>query len=206
MKNNVIAVVVTYNRKKLLLECIKALKSQSYKCDILIVNNASTDDTEETILKLQNKNLLYANTGKNIGGAGGFNFGIKLVVENYDYKYVWLMDDDTIPNETSLQELIKAKELLNNDFGFLASKPLWIDGSYCYMNNVGFESKKWMEDANLIEYGLFRIRSSSFVSCFIKTDVVREVGLPIKDFFIWDDDTEYTSRITEVFNYKRILC
>ena len=42
----VIAVVVTYNRKELLKECINALKKQSYKnCKILVVDNGSTDNT-----------------------------------------------------------------------------------------------------------------------------------------------------------------
>ena len=84
-KNNVLAVVVTYNRKQLLLECIEALqKLEETKCDILIVNNASTDDTEETVKAMASDTLLYVNTGANLGGAGGFNYGIKYAVENYD--------------------------------------------------------------------------------------------------------------------------
>lgn len=42
----VAAVVVTYNRKELLAQCIKALLGQQNAvCDILIVDNASTDGT-----------------------------------------------------------------------------------------------------------------------------------------------------------------
>jgi len=53
----VIAVVVTYNRKELLKECINALLQQDYdNCDILVVDNASTDGTKEFIAdELQNK-------------------------------------------------------------------------------------------------------------------------------------------------------
>ena len=50
--NKIVAVVVTYNRKELLEENIKALLNQSYEnLDILIIDNASTDGTEEVVKK-----------------------------------------------------------------------------------------------------------------------------------------------------------
>lgn len=53
--DKVAAVVVTYNRIALLKECIKALQQQTYLCDILIVDNASTDGTEEYINKVKKR-------------------------------------------------------------------------------------------------------------------------------------------------------
>ena len=77
--NKVAAVVVTYNRIELLKECLGALEKQNYPCDILVVDNASTDETEKYISLIKSKydNLYYKNTGANIGGAGGFNFGMR---------------------------------------------------------------------------------------------------------------------------------
>ena len=47
-KKKVCAVVVTYNRKALLLECVQAILRQSYPIEkIVIIDNASTDQTEE---------------------------------------------------------------------------------------------------------------------------------------------------------------
>ena len=69
---SVAAVVVTYNRKKLLKEAIDALLSQSLpEADVLVVDNASTDGTKEYITDyiVQNK-IVYFNTGNNLGGAG----------------------------------------------------------------------------------------------------------------------------------------
>ena len=201
-KNETLAIVVTYNRKTLLLECIEALKNlKETKCDILIVNNASTDDTEETIKPMVNDGLLYVNTGKNLGGAGGFNYGIRYAIENYNYKYLWLMDDDTIVTDTALLELYKAKDLLNDDFGFLSSKVLWIDGNYCLMNKQKLDLYNWDESHKYIKNGLIRINGGTFVSCFFKTDIAKEVGLPIKEFFIWNDDMEYTERISDIYKY-----
>ena len=41
------AVVVTYNRLPLLQKCIASLRGQTVDCDILVVDNASTDGTAD---------------------------------------------------------------------------------------------------------------------------------------------------------------
>ena len=72
----VAAIVVTYNRKKLLLENIKALLAQTYRnLDILIIDNCSTDGTKDAIQEyIKNKSIIYVNTGSNLGGDGGFQY------------------------------------------------------------------------------------------------------------------------------------
>lgn len=120
------AVVVTYNRKEILLKNIESLLKQtcSSKLDILIIDNASTDGTVDYIYSYIKLNrLIYKNTGKNLGGAGGFNYGIK---EAYSmgYKYIWIMDDDTIPKIDALEKLLDADAYLNHNYGYLASNVL----------------------------------------------------------------------------------
>ena len=92
--DKIIAVIVSYNRKKLLKEALEhLLHQQNVKFDILIIDNASTDGTKEYIVDyLQKDNILYHNTGANLGGAGGFSLGVKMGVEK-GYDYVWIMDD-----------------------------------------------------------------------------------------------------------------
>jgi len=193
----VIAIVVTYNRKELLKECIEALMNQTYdNCDILIVDNASTDGTEEYISKyVDNKKVFYKNIGQNIGGAGGFNYGMK---EAYKMgcDFMWLMDDDCIVTSDALTELIASDGILEGEYGFLSSIVLWKDKKICQMNKQKIKSP-WFEKAELLRYGLLRTYHATFVSFFIKTTVVEEVGLPIKEFFIWGDDVEYTGRIAK---------
>lgn len=46
-------------------------------------------------LYIDQKTIFYFNTGRNLGGAGGFNFGVRKAYEA-GYDYIWLMDDDTI--------------------------------------------------------------------------------------------------------------
>lgn len=202
MENNrkVIAVVVTYNRKELLKESVQALLNQEYNnCDVLIVDNASTDGTREYIDELlKDTRVHYENTGANLGGAGGFNYGMKKAYE-LGYEYIWIMDDDTIPYKESLLEIMNADTVLQGKYGYLSSIALWKDGTPCKMNRQKL-CKDWYNEAQFLNKSLVRTYYSTFVSFFIKASVIKEIGLPIKEFFIWGDDVEYSNRISKKFN------
>lgn len=196
-----VAVVVTYNRKELLKECIDSLLSQKNAfCDILIIDNHSTDGTKESLQDyIENNSIMYCDTGKNLGGAGGFNEGIKRGTI-LGYKYLWIMDDDCIPTETALSNLKDADNQLNGEYGFLSSKAIWMDGSVCRMN---IQRQTLTKNVSNYSETITDVVMASFVSLYIKSDIVKEMGLPIKEFFIWTDDWEYTRRISR--NYDSYL-
>lgn len=195
MKNNIAACVVTYNRKDKLKNCIDALLSQNYKgFDIFVIDNASTDGTRESIQKLiEVRKISYLNTGKNLGGAGGFNYAIKAASSGY--KYIWIMDDDTYPMPTALSVLVDKANILNDQFGFLSSLTKWTDGTACIMNMQAVK-KQIFENEKALENHMIPVSTASFVSLFFKSEMVRKYGLPIKEFFLWGDDTEYTERLS----------
>lgn len=196
MENNrVAAVVVTYNRLPMLKKCIEKIEAQTAPCDILIINNASTDGTAEWLSECEAKNdrLHAKNTGSNLGGAGGFNYGMRWAVET-GYDYLWVMDDDCLPEPDALEKLLEADAVLGGDYGWLSSVALWTDGTECRMNRQKLQ-KSFYEYSPLMKYGLVQAEQATFVSMFLKAETVRRVGLPIKEFFIWGDDIEYTRRI-----------
>lgn len=196
MKNKTVAVVVTHNRKELLEQCIdRLLKQEKASCDVMVIDNDSTDGTQEMILHQYNMpEVLYANTGANLGGAGGFQYGVKKAVL-LGYQYVWIMDDDTLPEEAALYELFQADKELNGEWGFLSSVAYWTDGSICRMN---IQKKNIFAHVGAKEYHRKHsfVKMCSFVSLLVKSDTVKEVGLPIGEYFIWTDDYEYTGRIS----------
>lgn len=194
------AVVVTYNRKDLLRECIGCLQAQefsgNYTLDILVVDNNSTDGTEEALDPLiQSGAIQYFNTGANLGGAGGFNYGMRKAVEA-GYDHLWIMDDDCMPHTDTLQAFLEADDQLNGEYGFLSSVCRWHDGSICTMNVQRHPLTKNITD---FSPALQPATLASFVSLFVPAPVVKELGLPIKDFFIWSDDWEFTRRISRKF-------
>lgn len=197
----VAVVIVTFNRKTLLAECIEAILSQNYtNFTLYLIDNASTDGTKEYIQKYLEKDCVqYYNTGENLGGAGGFNFGMKKAAEDGSIDYICLMDDDTIVTKTAIEQLVSDAEKLNDDFGFLCSYVEFTDGTYCKMNRPNVDKFKWLEGAQFLKEGLVRVDRATFVSFFIKKSTVKEMGLPIKEFFIWSDDTEYSNRIAKKY-------
>ena len=191
-----LAIVVTHNRKRLLLQCLNALTRQTVPCSILVVDNASDDGTSEAIRPRIADGVSYLNTGANLGGAGGFAFGIGEAVKR-GYEFIWIMDDDVIPASDALEALLKADSGFNGSTGWLSSRCVMPDGSLCPMNlqrKTPFEKIPAGELA--ANASPVPAQMASFVSLFFRAETVRRFGLPIAEFFIWSDDLEWTRRVS----------
>lgn len=198
----VAVLLVTYNRVSLLKESLRAILLQSYPINhIIIVDNHSTDTTVQYLESIRDdKRIIIKRMSQNVGGAGGFFEGISLFQKKLDDDYLWIMDDDTIPKNDALMELSRAWER-NPDFGFLASNVRWVNGTPAIMNIPAVDPLRWNSTIDP-KRGIFFpiITHASFVSIIITRSVVYKVGLPIKEFFIWGDDVEYTERISDLYD------
>ena len=195
MTDKAVAIIaVTYNRLDFLKEEIASLRKQTYKdTQIIVINNGSTDDT---LSWLQQQEDIITISQENLGGAGGFFTGMKYASE-HGYKYCWIMDDDVICNETALEELVIAYNALP-DIGFVCSRVVGINGQP--MNTPNINSLKAHGYNDVIDYvtdnAMVKVIHATFVSVFLSTKTIFEVGLPLKEYFIWGDDVEYTRRIS----------
>lgn len=201
----VAAVVVTYNRKELLRECMEALLAQelpeNISLELLVVDNAGTDGSREFVADLlqRNTNIHYVRLKRNMGGAGGFYHGMKRAAEA-GYDAVWIMDDDTIPHADALRHLLEGMKRIRKIPGYLSSQVQWTDGSTCKMNQQHFLKPAEGAQTELARtYGIRPIDQATFVSLLFPAETIRKVGLPIKEYFIWGDDKEYTLRIAAEF-------
>jgi rhamnopyranosyl-N-acetylglucosaminyl-diphospho-decaprenol beta-1,3/1,4-galactofuranosyltransferase len=180
----VIAVVVTYNRVTLLSECITALRNQTRKPDaILIVNNGSTDTTEQW---LQQQPDIHFINQKNVGSSGGFSSGINWAYKN-GYSWIWCMDDDGYPKEDALDNLLQADDgtlrLYNCAVVNKENKKdfVWKTADYKTIDDV---------KENIIK-GI----GHPFNGTMLHRRIVERVGVPQPKFFLWGDETEYYYRI-----------
>ena len=198
METTVGVVVVTFNRLQLLKEVIASLREQVYSnYHIIVVNNGSTDGTGSW---LSSQEDIYTITQENSGGAGGFFSGMKYVAE-HGFDYCWVMDDDVVCQPMALKELIDAFRV-KPDIGFVCSKVVGIDG--CPMNvpivDVRPSANGYPDYCEFIEQQMLKVSMATFVSVLFDTKVIRELGLPYKEFFIWGDDSEYTSRVSKKYD------
>lgn len=185
-------VLVTYNRVQLLKECIDALlKQKNNISEIFVIDNHSTDGTSEYLKGMQtNKKINPETLDSNVGGAAGFEYGVKKSTEQGKGRYIWIMDDDTIPNSMASFALLKKADDLKRKFGFLCSNVRWTDGS---PTNIAHVASDWPSKIN---EGIVKVEAATFVSVLVPKNNVVKLGCPIGAMQIWGDDTEFTTRMS----------
>lgn len=195
------SVIVTYNRKELLVNNIDMLLSQSWHIDtIYVIDNHSTDNTKEYLFQrgyLNNKQVVLVELPENIGGAGGFYEGTRKAYDD-GADFIWLMDDDGHPyNNTTLASMMNFinKHHLENKLLMLNS--LVISES----NKLSFGTSKinTVQDMErLCEDGCTKDFISPFNGTMITRELVKKIGFPNREFFIKGDETDYYRRAKKV--------
>lgn len=108
-------IIPTYNRGYLILKSVKSVLNQTYpNIEVLIVDDGSTDDTENLINNLNNDKIKYIKIKKNNGASYARNIGIMKA----SGKYISFQDSDDNYHYDKLEKqynnLIKKK----SDFDF----------------------------------------------------------------------------------------
>lgn len=188
------AVVVSFNRLEYLKKCLMALENQTQPLDeIIVIENGSTDGSAEYIDQ-HHPNVTVYRTGKNLGGAGGFAWGIEIAIA-HGHEGAWLMDDDAEPELDAVAPLIKAFESMTPKPVFLASLVTAGRGTFNTRNPpvVSRDARKHVQASEL---GGIAIDAATFVGVMINLVEAERTHLPFSDFFIWIDDSEYTHRLS----------
>ncbi len=185
----VIALVVSYNRQALLAECIQALRQQTRKPDaIMVINNGSTDTTEEW---LQAQPDILHITQNNAGSGGGFHTGITWA-QKHGYSWIWCMDDDGYPKENALEVLLNTdtpdRSLLNCAVINKEDKESFV-----------WKTKKY-KTINEVKEKLIKGICHPFNGTLIHRSIIEKVGVPKPHLFLWGDETEYYFRIVNRYH------
>ncbi len=170
--------VVTYNRIDWLKKNVSAILNQTRKPDeFIVIDNASTDSTQEFLNELQSKEecVVIKRLKENLGGSGGFSSGLKEAIDR-GADWVWMMDDDALPYPSALKELEKVLNNVDEKVGVVLSKLVKV-------SNATQKDK------------VSRARIGTFVGFSVSAQAVKKVGLPNANFFIYADDYEYSLRI-----------
>ncbi len=221
-RKKIAAVIVTYNRKELLCECLNAVLSQTRPVEaVYIIDNASTDGTPEYLMEKgfidkplfpeggpeeevktlslpsfpdKRVEIHYVGMHENAGGAGGFYEGVKRCQES-GFDWVWLMDDDGIPAEDQLAELLD-KSAKNN---LLIAGPIVIDKDDDQILSFRQEDLDGLQNSvdalkRYAVHGIIYNCMFPFNGTLISTEVIEKIGNIKKEMFIWGDEKEYVLR------------
>ena len=125
------AVVVTYNRLPQLKRTLERLLNEPVD-RILVVDNASTDETRKWLKEQSDSRLRTVFAEANLGGAGGFALGMKTAsAEGPDW--IVVMDDDARPEPGAISEFRKA---LPTECDSVAAAVFYPTGGICEMNMI----------------------------------------------------------------------
>lgn len=189
----VLVVIVTFNRRKLLEKCLNSIFSQiGINLEILVVDNASEDDTVDFLNKKYSKNIILLSLNKNVGGAGGFNVGMDYA-KNLNYDWVWLMDDDGYPDEKCLVYLLDYAN--KNDLDAISPVQLDIENTEYLAFPLTYKGKKIDgKHKNISDMNFIENEANLFNGLLIRRSIINKIGLPKAELFIRGDEVEYTKR------------
>ncbi len=197
------AIVVTYNRKKKLVKALNSLLNQTFSPKhIILIDNCSTDGTEELLKQeglLSNKIIAYHKMQKNYGGSGGFYYGVKEAMKYDDIDFVSFSDDDAYFKNDFFEKVSMAQSQYKDCSAFCGTVK-YANGDIQLDHRRKITNHNWLKEQQfeIVDYSSnFYVDTFSFVGAVIKMDVLREIGLPHKDYFIYYDDTEYSLRVRE---------
>ncbi|WP_407290789.1 dTDP-4-dehydrorhamnose reductase [Stutzerimonas zhaodongensis] len=200
--DQIYAVVLSYKRKDLLKRCLDGIHAQTRPCaGIIVVDNASNDGTDQMLLQSELPNLKVYVLSHNTGASGGFSAGFRLAYQQ-GADFIWMMDDDVIPEPDALEQLMQGGERLaerKQPYAYLLSMAYTESGLLTNVprvdertNSIDYEN--WPA---LLDIGVIPVRPATYVSILVPRSSLAQHGLPLAPMFMWGDDTEFTMRISQ---------
>ena len=193
------ALIVTWNRRADVLECIDSVKRSSYpRLATYVVDNASSDGTYEAIAA-QHPDVNLMRSEENLGFAGGNNLGLSWALED-GLDAILLLNDDILIAEDAVVRLIERSD--DPEVGvvspkvFVHSDPqtIWAAGGLvdsrgaAVQKHYGELDRGQADEPSDIDYA---------VGCamLVKTEAIRHVGLMDPRYYMYYEESDWCRRM-----------
>lgn len=141
MKENPLVSVIlpTYNRAELLKRAIDSVRAQTYEnLEILIIDDASSDDTESIVRSYRDARIRYIRHSSNLGGAAARNTGLQLARGHF---IAFLDSDDEWVPEKVERHIEVFQTYPDYDIVYSAIRQVYPDGSFRISYHDGPEGR-----------------------------------------------------------------
>lgn len=217
-KPKVSLIILNWNARKMTqeeLENVAKLNTKGLDAECVVVDNGSTDDSQDMLSNyaLPNMNYKFIETNINLGYAGGNNFGLKYSIkEGFDYTI--LLNNDVILPEDILIRLVSIAEK-DHKIGLLAPKMyfakgyefhkdkykeselgrvFWYAGGFIDWNNI-YSDHRGVDEVDLGQYDRQEIVDTANGACFlIRNKVIADIGFLRDKYFMYWEDADYCVR------------
>lgn len=187
-------IIVNYNGKYLLKDCLESLYSQSFKgIEIILVDNASQDGSIEYV-STAFPDVKIVPLPRNIGFAGANNEGFKQAKG----RYIMLLNNDAEVDQICIERLYDVMEA-HSDVGIGATKMIVYGENIIDSAGDGFASNlKGLKRGEGLSPDLFNREELVFGACagaaLYRRAMIEDIGFMDEDFFLIQEDTDLNFR------------
>jgi hypothetical protein len=194
VRPSISVIIVNYNGKKFLSNCLNSIFRQTYfPFEVIMVDNASHDGSVEYVQQnFPDVKMLIQST--NLGFAGGTNAGIRVAKS----EFVFTLNNDTIADPHLLEEIVRPMQL-DSHVGVCGAKMLLPDGR---INSTAIcisrSGAAWDRGMGEPDHGQYDIPEEVFGACagaaLYRRSILEEIGLFDEDFFLYMEDVDLAFR------------
>lgn len=185
MQKKVLVIIVTFNGKKWIRECVGSVLSSSYPADIMVIDNCSGDDTLDYVPA--DRAVIIRNS-ENMGFGAANNIGLRYALA-HDYDYVYLLNQDAYLAGDTLEKLIAA-HAKSPEYGLLSPVQFNADGRVDYQ----FGLRTGIKECSQTELPV-RVDFVMAAHWLLAVSTIRCVGAFSPTFHHYGEDDNYIDRL-----------
>ncbi len=185
--------IVSYNSEKYIAACLDSVLATSYKKkEVIIVDNGSSDNTPEILLKYKKKVRLFL-LAKNLGYAEGNNFAATKAKGSL----LLVLNPDTVVSSNFIQPLVE--RMLSTSDVAACQPAVYLLHDQTHLNLTGkvahYLGFDWIRDYKKVTPPPAGILTSISGSCvLLNKELFKKTYLFDKDFFLYFEDSDLSWR------------
>ena len=191
-------VIPNWNGADFLKACLDSLLAQTQIHTIIVVENGSTDGSDDILASYGNK-IIVLKQPKNLGFAGGVNVGINYAIDN-EFDYVALFNNDAVADKHWLKELVGAISE-DDKIGAVTCKFMRLDGKK--LDSTGdfytYHGLPYPRGRNEKDTGQYDNQTNIFMASggasVFSAAMFKQIGLFDEDFFAYYEDIDLGFRM-----------